>query len=75
MAMRSVSMDIDATRLMGVDVDKVISYTFALGSALAAQVAYCGRVSLELRHLWASIQVGRHSLQLLSAELVVSQVR
>jgi len=36
MAMRSVSMDIDATRLMGVDVDKVISYTFALGSALAA---------------------------------------
>ncbi|NLS44837.1 MAG: branched-chain amino acid ABC transporter permease [Firmicutes bacterium] len=36
MAMRAVSTDIDATRLMGVDVDKVISYTFALGSALAA---------------------------------------
>lgn len=36
MAMRSVSTDIEATRLMGVDVDKVISYTFALGSALAA---------------------------------------
>ena len=36
MAMRAVSTDIEATRLMGVDVDRVISYTFALGSALAA---------------------------------------
>lgn len=35
-AMRALSRDIEATRLMGVDVDKVISYTFALGSALAA---------------------------------------
>ena len=44
MAMGSVSTDIEATRLMGVDVDKVISYTFALGSALA-QVGYCGHAS------------------------------
>ncbi|MDI7246201.1 MAG: branched-chain amino acid ABC transporter permease [Bacillota bacterium] len=36
MAMRSVSTDIETTRLMGVDVDRVISYTFAIGSALAA---------------------------------------
>ncbi|WP_324669669.1 branched-chain amino acid ABC transporter permease [Geochorda subterranea] len=36
MAMRALSRDIEATRLMGVDVDRVISYTFALGSALAA---------------------------------------
>lgn len=35
-AMRAVSYDTDAARLMGIDVDKVISYTFALGSSLAA---------------------------------------
>lgn len=35
-AMRAVSLDQDAARLMGIDVDRVISYTFALGSALAA---------------------------------------
>lgn len=34
-AMRAVSMDKDAAQLMGVSVDKTISYTFALGSALA----------------------------------------
>ncbi|MBC7332625.1 MAG: branched-chain amino acid ABC transporter permease [Synergistetes bacterium] len=36
MAMRSVATDIETTSLMGVDVDKVISFTFAIGSALAA---------------------------------------
>lgn len=35
-AMRAVSYDADAARLMGIDVDRVISLTFALGSALAA---------------------------------------
>ncbi|MDR2006201.1 MAG: branched-chain amino acid ABC transporter permease [Acidaminococcales bacterium] len=35
-AMRAVSYDTDTARLMGVNVDKVISWTFALGSALAA---------------------------------------
>lgn len=34
-AMRAVSTDADAAKLMGVDVNKTISYTFALGSALA----------------------------------------
>jgi branched-chain amino acid transport system permease protein len=34
-AMRAVSFDHDAARLMGIDVDLVISFTFALGSALA----------------------------------------
>ena len=34
-AMRAVSLDRDAAQLMGVDVDKTISYTFAIGSALA----------------------------------------
>ena len=34
-AMRAVSLDKDAAELMGVDVNKTISATFALGSALA----------------------------------------
>ncbi len=36
LAMRSISKDIETTRLMGVSVDKVIALTFGLGSALAA---------------------------------------
>jgi branched-chain amino acid transport system permease protein len=36
MAMRAVSTDIEAARLMGVDVDKVVSFTFGSGSLLAA---------------------------------------
>jgi len=35
-AMRAVAYDIDAARLMGVDVNRVIAYTFMIGSALAA---------------------------------------
>ena len=34
-AMRAVSVDTDAARLMGINVDATISYTFAIGSALA----------------------------------------
>jgi len=34
-AMRAVSADSDAARLMGIDVDQTISITFAIGSALA----------------------------------------
>lgn len=34
-AMRAVSVDTEAATLMGIDVDAVISFTFALGSALA----------------------------------------
>jgi len=34
-AMRAVSMDQDAAELMGINVDTTISFTFALGSALA----------------------------------------
>ncbi|MEW6660857.1 MAG: branched-chain amino acid ABC transporter permease [Bacillota bacterium] len=35
-AMRTVSFDHDAARLMGINVDNVISFTFGIGSALAA---------------------------------------
>ena len=34
-AMRAVSQDADAARLMGINVNNTISFTFALGSALA----------------------------------------
>ncbi len=35
-AMRAVSFDNEAARLMGIDVDKIISFTFGIGSSLAA---------------------------------------
>ncbi len=35
-AMRACSQDIDASSLMGINVNRVISFTFAIGSALAA---------------------------------------
>ncbi|QSZ26958.1 branched-chain amino acid ABC transporter permease [Aceticella autotrophica] len=35
-AMRAVSLDPDAAKLMGVNVDNTVSFTFAIGSALAA---------------------------------------
>lgn len=35
-AMRAVSFDMEAARLMGIDVDRTISATFAIGSSLAA---------------------------------------
>ncbi len=34
-SMRAVSLDRDAAQLMGIDINKTISYTFAMGSALA----------------------------------------
>jgi branched-chain amino acid transport system permease protein len=34
-AMRAVSLDGDAAQLMGIDINSTISYTFAIGSALA----------------------------------------
>jgi branched-chain amino acid transport system permease protein len=35
-AMRAVSFNLDAAKLMGIDTDRIISLTFALGSAMAA---------------------------------------
>jgi branched-chain amino acid transport system permease protein len=36
MAMRAVSTDVEASRLMAIDVNRIVSITFAIGSALAA---------------------------------------
>ena len=47
-AMRAVSEDTGAAQLMGIDINKVISITFAIGSALAGvgSVLYCCRYSV-----------------------------
>jgi branched-chain amino acid transport system permease protein len=39
-AMRAVSFDLDAASLMGVPVDRIVSFTFVLGSALAAAAGF-----------------------------------
>ena len=40
-AMRAVSEDADAAALMGIDVDKVVIFTFALGGAMAGIAGVC----------------------------------
>jgi branched-chain amino acid transport system permease protein len=46
MAMRALSRDVETVRLMGIDADRVISYTFMLGSMLAA----CGGIMWCMRY-------------------------
>jgi branched-chain amino acid transport system permease protein len=46
LAMRSISTDIETTRLMGVSVNKIVALTFGLGSALAA----CAGIMWALRY-------------------------
>ena len=43
-AMRAVSEDMDAARLMGINVNSTISFTFAVGSALAGLKAFVAAV-------------------------------
>lgn len=38
-AMRAISYNLQASRLMGINIDRVVSFTFALGSVLAAAAA------------------------------------
>ena len=42
--MRAVSVDSDAAQLMGINVNRTISFTFALGSAFAVLVDLIGLV-------------------------------
>ena len=46
--MRAVSVDSDAAQLMGINVNRTISFTFALGSALAgaARCPHCPLLQL-----------------------------
>ena len=41
MAMRALSFNPEAASLMGINTDVVISFTFGLGSALAAAAGFC----------------------------------
>ena len=51
-AMRAASMDLEATALMGINVDALVSITFALGSALAAAAgALLGPIFLLVPHM------------------------
>lgn len=57
-AMRAVSYDQDAARLMGIDVDRVISYTFAIGSALAAAAGVLFALAYPQIHPFMGIMPG-----------------
>ncbi|MFO7172664.1 MAG: branched-chain amino acid ABC transporter permease [Bacillota bacterium] len=57
-AMRAVAFDVDAARLMGIDVDKVIAYTFAIGSALAAAAGVLYALAYPQIHPFMGIMPG-----------------
>ena len=66
--MRAVSHDMDAARLMGINVNNTISATFAIGSALAgaAGVAVTLEIWPDMIHafpMWnAHLEAGRRAL-------------
>ena len=41
-AMRAIALDLDTVSLMGIDVNRIIAFTFLLGSLLAGAGGSCG---------------------------------
>ena len=46
-AMRAASYNLDAAKLMGINTDRIIALTFALGSALAAPAEFLFRCCIQ----------------------------
>ena len=46
MAMRALSRDYETASLMGIDINRIISITFFMGSFLAAVGALCGELDI-----------------------------
>ncbi|MCU0562045.1 MAG: branched-chain amino acid ABC transporter permease [Desulfobacterales bacterium] len=57
-AMRAISIDMDACRLMGIDVNKVIALTFFVGSALAAAAGVMAGVYYGSIHFFMGFIIG-----------------
>mgnify|MGYP000143404235 CR=1 FL=1 len=57
MAMRAVSKDYEIARVMGINIDNVISITFIIGSALAA----IGAIMYGIRYPGITPMMGRYA--------------
>ncbi len=57
-AMRAISIDMDACRLMGIDVNRVISLTFFVGSALATAAGVMAGVYYGSVHFFMGFVIG-----------------
>ena len=76
-AMRAVSFNHTAAALMGIDVDRIISFTFVLGSMLAAAAGVLvGAAEPQDRSAaWASCRASRRSSPRSSAASATSRAR
>jgi branched-chain amino acid transport system permease protein len=57
-AMRAISIDMDACRLMGIDVNRIIALTFFVGSALAAAAGVMAGVYYGSIHFFMGFVIG-----------------
>jgi branched-chain amino acid transport system permease protein len=57
-AMRAISIDMDACRLMGIDVNKIIALTFFVGSSLAAAAGVMAGVYYGSIHFFMGFVIG-----------------